>query len=119
MSLSRSDQARFNGAKSRGPKTDAGKARSAASANKHNLSGQRLVVLNNENDEAFQELFQAFLAKFQPQDSVEHECVLQAAVARWRLRRIWQLETAIFDAEMDRQAPQLAKEFVSFDEGTR
>jgi hypothetical protein len=88
-------------------------------ATKHNLSGRRLVVLNNENDEAFQELFQAFIEKFQPQDPIEHECVLQAAVARWRLRRIWQLETAIFDAEMDKQAPQLAQEFVSFDEGTR
>jgi len=119
MSLSRSEQARLNGSKSRGPKSETGKALSAMNANKHNLSGQRLVVLNNENDEAFQELFQAFLTKFQPQDSVEHECVLAAAVARWRLRRIWQLETAIFDAEMDAQAPQLAKEFVSFDEGTR
>jgi hypothetical protein len=53
MSLSRSEQARLNGAKSRGPKTNAGKARSAINANKHNLSGQRLVVLNNENDDAF------------------------------------------------------------------
>ena len=58
MSLSRSEQARINGAKSRGPKTDAGKARSASNATKHNLSGKGLVILHTENDEAFQELAQ-------------------------------------------------------------
>jgi hypothetical protein len=119
MPLSRSEQARLNGAKSRGPRTDAGKARSAMNAAKHGLSGERLVVLNNENDAAFQELFQSFLDKFRPEDAVEHEIVLQAAAARWRLRRIWQLETALFDAEMDNQAEQLTRQYVSFDEGTR
>ena len=107
MSLSRSEQARINGAKSRGPKTEAGKARSAMNATKHNLSGQGLVVLDNENEEAFQELFQAFLTKFQPEDSVEHEIILQAAAARWRLRRIWKLETGIFNTQMLRQERRL------------
>jgi hypothetical protein len=119
MSLSRSEQARLNGAKSHGPRTESGKARSAMNAARHGLSGERLVVLNNENDAAFRELFQSFLDKFRPEDAVEHEIVLQAAAARWRLRRIWQLETALFDAEMDNQAEQLTRQYVSFDEGTR
>jgi hypothetical protein len=119
MSLTRSEQARLNGAKSSGPKTGAGKARSAMNAVKHGLSGARMAVLNNENDEAFQELFRDFIMKFQPQDAVEHECVLQAAIARWRLRRIWQIEAALFDAQMDSQAEQLRRQFESFDEGTR
>ena len=119
MSLSRSEQARLNGAKSRGPATEAGKARSSMNAAKHGLSGERLIVLNNENDAAFQELFAALIEKFRPEDAVEHEIVLQAAAARWRLRRIWQLETALFDAEMDKQAEQLRRDFVTLDQGTR
>ena len=111
MSLSRSEQARLNGAKSRGPKTEAGKARSAANATKHNLSGQGLVILETESGVAFQELHQAFVDKFQPQDAIEIECLLQAAVARWRMRRIWKLETGIFNKRFAEQEQWLRKDW--------
>ena len=59
------------GAKSRGPKTDTGTARSAVNANKHNPSS-RLVVPNNENDEAFQQLF-----RYERIVSREYDCALK------------------------------------------
>ena len=119
MSLSRSEQARINGAKSRGPQTGAGKARSAANANKHNLSGKGLIILDTENDGAFQQLCQAFVDKFQPQDDLERDYLLQAAVARWRLRRIWRLETGIFNVQMLEQERRLKDDWDGLDDEIR
>src|SRR5687768_15098734 len=85
-------------------------------ANKHNLSGKGLVILDTEDDGAFQQLHQAFIDKFQPQDDIERDCLLQAAVARWRLRRIWKLETGIFNTQMRAQEDRLKKDWRLNDE---
>jgi hypothetical protein len=100
MAYSRSEQARLNGAKSRGPKTEAGKARSAMNATRHGLCAASFVVIDTEDDDAFKQLQQSFLDTFRPQNAIEHECVIQAAVARWRLRRVWSLETNLFNRTM-------------------
>ena len=119
MSLSRSEAARLNGSKSRGPRTPEGKQRSAMNALKHGCTADKVAVLQNELPEVFDRLFAAFVQKFQPQDDVESELVLQAACARWRLRRVWQLETSLFDLEMDTQREMIAKTFERCDEGIR
>ncbi len=102
MSLNRSEQAKINGAKSRGPRTEAGKQKSAMNACKHGLTSS-LVVQQNEDDEQFQLLLAAFTEKFQPADAVEQELVFEAAAARFQLRRAWALETAAIDRQMDSQ----------------
>jgi hypothetical protein len=45
----------------------------------------------------------AFTEKFQPSDAVERELVSEAAVARFQLRRVWAMETAAMDREMEEQ----------------
>jgi hypothetical protein len=78
-----------------------------------------MFVLQNESPEIFQQLLDCCVRRFQPQDELEMELVLEIASARWRLRRLWTIETAMFDAEMDRQDERLRREFHSFDEPTR
>jgi hypothetical protein len=119
MSLTRSEQARLNGPRSQGPVCIDGKRRSAQNSAKRGLVADKVVVLQNEMPEAFDRVYNAFAEKFNPQDDAERELVLQAAVARWRLRRVWQIETSLIDLKMDEQRDLISKTFESCDEVTR
>ena len=119
MPLSKSEQARLNGAKSKGPVSIEGKLLSSRNSVRHGCAADKVVVLQNEMPDAFDRLYNAFAGKFQPQDDAERELVLQAAAARWRLRRIWQLETTLFDLKMDEQRDLMHETFEQFDEHTR
>ena len=54
---------------------------------------------------------EAFIRKFQPTDKVELELVTEMVAARWCLRRIWLIQTAAIDLQMDRMAPEIAEQF--------
>src|SRR5688572_13829369 len=56
FSNARAEASRRNGARSRGPKTPEGKARSAQNALKHGLRAQKYVVLPEEDGAEFAEL---------------------------------------------------------------
>jgi hypothetical protein len=111
--------ARRNGAKSRGPKTREGKSASALNAIRHGLRSRQIFVLQNERKDAWEQLLAVCIEAFRPVTDYERELVEEIAAARWRLRRAWTVETGLFDVQMDRQAPQLAETFDTFDEGTR
>jgi hypothetical protein len=119
MSLSKAEAARLNGAKSRGPKTAEGKLKSAMNSTKHGLASLKLVVLDNESGEGFQNLLCAFIEKYQPRDAVELEVVTEAAAARWRLKRLLGIETALFDLEMASQQEAIEETFEHIDGGAR
>jgi hypothetical protein len=119
MPLTKSEQSRLNGAKSKGPASIEGKLRSSQNNLRHGLAADKVVVLQNELPDAFDRVYAAFAEKFKPQDDAERELVLQAAAARWRLRRIWQLETTLFDLKMDEQRGLMRETFERFDEHTR
>ncbi|MFN0166673.1 MAG: Uma2 family endonuclease [Bryobacteraceae bacterium] len=87
---------RRNARKSTGPKTPAGKVRSAQNALLHGLTS-RQIVLNTEDETAFQALYAEFVDEYQPADATERILVQQVAIAAWRLRRIQTLETVLFD----------------------
>jgi hypothetical protein len=102
MSLSRAEQSRINGAKSRGPKTEQGKQRSSQNACKHGLTAQKFVLLESEHDDdGFDRLLQAFIARFEPADEVEYDLVFEAAASRWKLRRCWAIEVSTFDHKIE------------------
>jgi hypothetical protein len=90
----KSETARANGAKSNGPVTPEGKARSARNSLKHGLSGH-VVVLEHESQEEYNELEVSLILRFQPADSIERELVHEMAAARWRLKRIEEMEAAV------------------------
>ena len=119
MSVSRSTQSRINGAKSRGPKTAAGKARSSLNALKHGRYGTNAIVLSNEDPEAFEELVAAFVAVVRPLNLVEYHLARELAGIDWRLTRFTAVESRILDHELDLQLPSLEATGVTVAELTR
>jgi hypothetical protein len=112
------DAARRNGAKSHGPKTPEGKAISSMNALRHGMTAQA-ILLTNENSEAFQTLAAAYYEKFQPADDVKRDLIDEMVVSRWRQRRDWSNEAALFDLEMDRQTKKVDAQFTKIDHACR
>jgi hypothetical protein len=103
--------ARANGAKSRGPVTPEGLERSSRNSLSHGLSAQR-IVLPDESTEEFQILLDAHIHQFHPANPMEMELVHVMVVARWRLRRILALETSLLANELVRRAEDIDDEFI-------
>jgi hypothetical protein len=95
-SLRRIAASRANGARSRGPVTPPGKARSAANALRHGLLAQN-AILRLEPAEGFQAHLDDFVERLQPSDTVELSLVEELAVSVWRQRRCWAIETQLVD----------------------
>ena len=98
--LSKSESSRANGAKSRGPKTDAGKQRSSQNAIRHGLTSQTLV-LPAEDPADFQRLLDSYLQQLHPAGPVELDLVHEIVAAKWRLNRIALIETQLLAAEIE------------------
>jgi hypothetical protein len=94
----KSETARINGAKSHGPVTPEGKARSSANSRRHGLASAS-ILMDGESAEDFQLLREDFLNQFHPQTAVETDLVDVMAIARWRLRRLLAIEAHLFDQE--------------------
>jgi hypothetical protein len=93
---SRAEAARANGARSRGPKTAAGKARSAQNALKHGLTASRFIVLPEEDPAAFEATLAMWIEALVPVGPLQHAIVQTIAVADWRLERANRLEHELF-----------------------
>jgi hypothetical protein len=98
-SVLKSETARINGAKSHGPVTPEGKARSAANSRRHGLASAS-ILMDGESAEDFELLRLDFLNQFQPRTAVETDLVDVMAIARWRLRRLLTIEAHLFDLEI-------------------
>jgi hypothetical protein len=114
----KSDSARANGAKSRGPTTPAGKENSSRNSLRHGFTSRSTIVLECENPEEFQEMLANYRATYSPMTPAEIDLVDQMVAARWRIRRIWVIETAMLDAEILRRKPEVQKQFAQFDGAT-
>ena len=96
-----------------------GKQTVSRNALKHGLTCRKTFVLQNEADEHWQSLLDTCIEEFKPVGKLQLDLVVEIAFARWRMWRLWTVETAMLDTEMDRQAPALAAEFKHIDEGVR
>jgi len=95
---------RANALKSTGPVTAEGKRISSKNgALSKLLSGT--IVLKGESLRRFNDLAAALILQFQPRNSAEISLVQTMTAARWRLLRIWGIQTAGFEQEMARQDP--------------
>src|SRR5947207_2258522 len=92
---SRTETARANGTRSRGPVTDAGKARSRLNALKHGLRSATFRLLPDEDAAAFHALLARVGATYVPQDPVEVHLVEGIAVAQWRELRADRVEADV------------------------
>jgi hypothetical protein len=96
VSNARSEASRKNGAKSRGPKTLEGKARSAQNALKHGLRAQKYVVLPEEDANEFAGLEAALIEELAPVGALQTVLARRVAVAAWRLARADRIEAELF-----------------------
>jgi len=113
--MTRSESARLNGAKSKGPVTPEGKAISSRNALKHGLSQQiaNHVTIRGEKDADFDAFRDSYFQRFQPADQAESDLVDTLAMAQWRIRRARCLEAYTFADAFDCYQEALAQAFTS------
>ena len=112
----RGEQARINGAKSKGPVTPEGKAASSQNAMKHGLTGGLNIVLMNERNDEYQALRGRWIDQLQPETDAEVSVVDRIAAAEWRLERIVAMQTTLMDYEIDTRCAALHENWPSLDE---
>lgn len=100
--LSRSEQARINGAKSRGPKSEEGKFRSSRNAFKHGLTSNS--ILSEEDPKEYQHMIDLWTAELKPDSTAQRRLVQKIALADFRLQRAIALQTNLLDFETDTRA---------------
>jgi hypothetical protein len=95
------EASRLNGAKSGGPRSAEGKARSSRNALKSGLYAQN-IVNSAEDKEAFERLQAEYTDRFQPADPEERLCLDIIIRSEWEWRRLVDTETRLWNNQMDR-----------------
>jgi hypothetical protein len=95
----RAEASRRNGARSRGPKTTEGKARSSQNALKHGFRAQKHVVLDDEDAAEFKALEAALIEELAPQGALQSVLARRLAAAAWRLCRADRIESELLGRE--------------------
>jgi hypothetical protein len=96
----KAEASRINGAKSHGPVTAEGRAKSSQNSTKHGGAAARGILLKCESAEELEELRATYLTTYAPEGAPETALVEQMAAARWRILRIEQIEAELLDDEM-------------------
>jgi hypothetical protein len=97
----KSETARANGAKSHGPTTAEGKEKSSRNALKHGLTaGTGNILLDCEDPNEFEQAFNKLFGIHEPATPAEKDIVEEMVAARWRIRRMWTIETNLFNVEI-------------------
>ena len=100
LSPARAAASRRNGARSRGPKSPEGKARSAQNALKHGMRAQKCIVLPGERASAFEAFEAALLEELAPEGALQAVLAQRVVAASWRLARAERLEAELFARNM-------------------
>ena len=94
-SPAQSEASRLNGARSAGPATEAGKARSALNGVRHGLCGRTFFLLPDEDPAEFLRHEALWLAAWRPRDLHEHQAAEAAIRCLWREERADRLEAVV------------------------
>ena len=111
------EASRTNGALSKGPVTEEGKAISSKNGLKEGLASNT-VIIKGESKERFEAVLASQMHEFQPQTDNEIMLVQKMVVAQWLVMRIWGLTAAGHSREIDRQAEH-SPEVLDLDMPTR
>ncbi len=114
-SLRKIDSARANGAKSRGPITEEGRKKSSKNAFKHGLNA-RTPVLFNETDDEHAALLDSYVQDLQPVGTAEMAAVIDMVDAKWRQRRLLNIESEMFQRQMVKQKKEVDAAYESYNE---
>lgn len=87
-SAAQSEASRANGAKSSGPATAEGKARSARNSLRHGFTSAKTLILPGESREEYESIQSSLIAQIRPTGEIEENLVEELAIAKWRLNRI-------------------------------
>ena len=102
VSNARAEASRQNGARSRGPKTEEGKARSAQNALKHGMRAQKHLVLPDEDAAEFAGTRGSAGRGAGAGWRAAGRARARVAVAAWRLARADRIEIELFEERQDR-----------------
>jgi hypothetical protein len=92
------EASRRNGARSRGPVTAEGKARSSRNALKHGLAAAEHLLLEGEDTGAYEELVTNLVEEVTPEREIEAQLTRRLAATFWKQARADRLEQKLFDA---------------------
>src|SRR5580698_5412731 len=92
------EASRKNGARSRGPITEAGKQNSARNSTRHGLLAQT-VVLDEESADRFLDLLTGYMDEHKPSTATQVSLVETMAAARWRQLRVWGAQKTSIDRD--------------------
>src|SRR5260221_965607 len=113
--LRKIDSARANGAKPRGPITEEGRKKSSMNAFKHELNA-RPPVLFNETDDEHAALLDSYVQDFHPVGTAEMAAVIDMVDAKWRQRRLLNIEAEMFQRQMVKQKKEVDAAYESYNE---
>ena len=91
---------RENGAKSRGPKTSAGREATDLSKVKHGIRCERPIIPRQETEREWEAHHDAFIEGLAPEGSLEHMIAYRIALNYWRLGRLIRAEIASISVEI-------------------
>ena len=100
---------RKNAARSTGPRTEEGKKRSSLNALRHGLTGQT-VVLPEDDLAAYQKHCAQVHAELKPQGLLETKAVQTIADTYWRLDRIRAMENNLFSLGFQELSGELSSD---------
>ena len=99
------EASRRNGARSRGPVTEEGKARASRNALKHGLTAMHHLVLEDEAPSELEEMTARLMAEVAPMSEIEARIARRLAIAFWKGERAERIEVALFDAAPKNRPP--------------
>jgi hypothetical protein len=85
-------------------------------SSKRKIDPAHTVVLTNENDGEYTCLLESYVDKFQPADPVEMDLVVDMVNAKWRHRRLFRVESSLYEEQMQKQKEELEAAFESYNE---
>ncbi|MCC6365484.1 MAG: hypothetical protein IT165_18375 [Bryobacterales bacterium] len=97
ISQAHSDAARINGAKSHGPITPEGKARSSQNGRIHGFAASRIVFHTPEEQEDYNALLAEYSTNLKPKGPIELDTFHQLIHAAWRLRNLAIADAALYE----------------------